>query len=281
MQNDEQFEYWNGPEGQHWVDRDTLFDVMLSAFVDPLLDAAAITPDDRVLDVGCGHGATSRAAARRATNGAAVGLDISEPMLARARERAISEGVGNVEFVHADAQDHDFGDDAGSFDVLISRFGVMFFVDPVAAFTNLATALRPGGRVAFLCWQGIVANQWIAVPAAAMAPIVGPPDPPPPDAPGPFSFGDRDRVHGILDAAGFRDIQLDELHVPVLVGGGLPLDDAVAFLGEGGMGKRFLGDADEPTRARALAAVRDALAPFAGADGVRLDSAVWLVRASR
>jgi SAM-dependent methyltransferase len=202
-------------------------------------------------------------------------------MLARARERAIAEGVDNVEFVHADAQDHDFRNDAGSFDVLISRFGVMFFVDPVAAFTNLATALRPGGRVAFVCWQGLFANQWIAVPAAALLPIVGPPDAPPPDAPGPFSFGDRDRVHGILDAAGFQDIRLDDVHVPVVVGGGLPLDEAVAFLGEGGMGKRFLGDADAPTKARALAAVRDALEPFATADGVRLDSAVWLVRASR
>jgi hypothetical protein len=157
----------------------------------------------------------------------------------------------------------------------------MFFVDPVAAFTNLATALRPGGRVAFVCWQGLFANQWIAVPAAALLPIVGPPDAPPPDAPGPFSFGDRDRVHGILDAAGFQDIRLDDVHVPVVVGGGLPLDEAVAFLGEGGMGKRFLGDADAPTKARALAAVRDALEPFATADGVRLDSAVWLVRASR
>jgi hypothetical protein len=119
------------------------------------------------------------------------------------------------------------------------------------------------------------------VPAAALLPIVGPPDPPPPDAPGPFAFGDGDRVRRILDAAGFGTIQLDDVHVPVLVGGGLPLDDAVAFLGEGGMGKRFLGDADEPTRARALAAVRDALEPFATADGVRLDSAVWLVRAAR
>jgi SAM-dependent methyltransferase len=281
MQNDEQFEYWNGPEGQHWVDRDTLFDVMLAPFVERLLDAAAIAPADRVLDVGCGNGATSRAAAQRAASGGAVGLDISEPMLARARERAVDEGVTNVEFVHADAQDHDFADGAGSFDVMISRFGVMFFADPVAAFANLATALRPGGRVAFVCWQSLFANQWVAVPAAALLPIVAPPDPPPPDAPGPFAFADRDRVQSILEAAGFTDVQLDDVHIPLLVGGGLPLDEAVAFLGEGGMGKRFLGDADAPTRERGLTAVRDALEPFATADGVQLDSAVWLVRASR
>jgi len=281
MQNDEQFEYWNGPDGQHWVDRDTLFDAMLGPFVEPLLDAAEIATADRVLDIGCGNGATSRAAARRATNGAVVGVDISGLMLARARERATEEGLANVEFVHADAQDHDFADHAGRFDALVSRFGVMFFGDPVAAFANLAAALRPGGHVAFVCWQSLFVNQWVAVPAAALLPIVGPQDPPPPDAPGPFAFADRDRVHSILGVAGFTRIELDDLHVPVLVGGGLPLDEAVAFLSEGGMGKRLLGDADAPTRERALAAVRDALEPFATPDGVRLDSASWLVRASR
>ena len=281
MQNDEQFEYWNGPEGQHWVDRDTLFDVMLAPFVDPLLDAAAIATTDQVLDIGCGNGATTRAAARRAANGRAVGVDISALMVTRARERADDEGVDNVEFVHADAQDHEFAGDAGSFDVVISRFGVMFFADPVAAFANLAAMLRPGGRVAFVCWQSLFANQWVAVPGAALVPVVGAPDPPPPDAPGPFSFADRDRVHSILDTAGFTTIEIDDLHVPVLVGGGLPLDEAVAFLGEGGMGKRFLGDADAPTRERGLAAVREAYEPFATAEGVRLDSAAWLVRASR
>jgi SAM-dependent methyltransferase len=183
--------------------------------------------------------------------------------------------------VHADAQDHSFADDTATFDVLISRFGVMFFADPVAAFSNLAAALRPGGRVAFVCWQGLFANEWVAVPASAIIPITGPPEVPPPDAPGPFSFGDRDRVSGILTDAGFTDVTFDDVHVPVVLGGGLPLDDAVAFLAEGGMGKRFLGDADEPTVARALAAVRAALVPYASADGVRLDSAVWLVRAQR
>ena len=278
MQNDEQFDYWNGPEGQHWADRETTFDAMLAAFVDPLLDAAAIADGDHVLDVGCGNGATSFAAARRTPNGRVVGVDISGPMLTRSRARAADQGIGNVEFVHADAQDHAFTED---FDVIISRFGVMFFADPVAAFANLRGALRPGGRVAFVCWQGLFANEWVAIPAAAIIPIAGPPDAPGPDAPGPFSFGDRDRVSGILTGAGYTDVQIDDVHLPVLLGGGLPLDEAVAFLGEGGMGKRFLGHADAATGERALLAVRDALVPFAGADGVRLDSAVWVVRAQR
>jgi SAM-dependent methyltransferase len=281
MRNDEQFEYWNGPEGQHWADREERFDGMLSAFVEPLLDAAAISGSDHVLDVGCGNGATSLAAARRASSGRVVGVDISGPMLTRARARAAADGITNVDFVHADAQDHPFGDAAATFDVLISRFGIMFFADPVAAFTNLAIALRPGGRVAFACWQPLFENQWIAVPAAAIIPIAGPPDVPPPDAPGPFAFGDRDRVAGILADAGFTNIELDDVHLPVLLGGGLPLDDAVAFLAEGGMGKRFLGEADGPTVDRALAAVRAALDPYASADGVRLDSAIWMVRAQK
>ena len=277
MQNDEQFDYWNGPEGQHWADRETAFDGMLASFVEPLLDAAAIAADDRVLDVGCGNGATSLAAARRATNGRVVGVDISSPMLTTARRRAADEGIDHIEFLHADAQDHAF---AADFDVVISRFGVMFFADPVAAFTNLRSWLRPGGRVAFVCWQGLFSNEWVALAAAAIIPIAGAPEAPPPGAPGPFSFADRDRVSEILTGAGFTTVAIEDVHVPVVLGGGLPLDDAVAFLGEGGMGKRFLGDADAPTRERALVAVRDALEPYATPEGVRLDSAVWLVTAS-
>ena len=182
--------------------------------------------------------------------------------------------------MHADAQDRTFTD-ADAFDVMISRFGIMFFADPVAAFANLRGALRPGGRVAFVCWQGLFANEWVAVPAGAIIPIAGMPDAPPPDAPGPFSFGDRDRVSGILTDAGFSNVTIDDVHRPLLLGGGLLLDDAVAFLGEGGMGKRFLGDADGPTVERALAAVREALVPYASPEGVRLDSAVWLVQAQR
>jgi SAM-dependent methyltransferase len=278
MQNTEQFDYWNGPEGAHWVDRDTALDGMLAPYIDPILEAAAIEPGDRVLDVGCGNGATSLAAARRASEGDVVGVDISALMLERARERATAEGITNVEFVHADAQDHEI---AGDFDVMISRFGVMFFSDPVAAFANLAGALRPGGRVAFACWQALFANEWVAVPAAALIPIVGAPEMPPPGAPGPFAFADADRVRAILTDAGLTNVELDDVHRSILLGGGLPLDAAVAFLGEGGMGKRFLGDADEPTKERALAAVREALVPFGTPEGVRLDSAIWMVRARR
>ena len=273
--NADQVQYWNGPEGEHWVERESRFDAMLAPFVDPVLDAVAITDGTRVLDVGCGNGAFSRAAAAR--GGVVTGVDISAPMLARARERAAAEGL-SVDFVHADAQVHAF---APEFDVVVSRFGVMFFADPEAAFANLAGALVPGGRVGFVCWQEIFANEWVAVPGAAMIPVVGVPTPPPPGTPGPCAFADVDRVAGILAAAGLADAAITELRLPILVGGGLDAAAATAFVARGRMGRMFLGDADEPTAERALEAVREALAAYVTPEGVRMGSATWLVTATR
>jgi len=248
---------------------------MLAPFVEPILDAARVGAGDRVLDVGCGNGALSRAAAARGA--IVVGVDISGPMLERARAHAAHDGLA-IDFVHADAQVHPF---SGGFDALVSRFGVMFFADPVAAFANLGRALAPGGRLAFACWQDQSANEWVAVPALAMVPVVGPPDMPPPGAPGPFAFSDADRVAAILGEAGFGDVAIEPIDPPLLLGGHLGLDGAVAWLSEGGMGKRFLGDADSATRERALGAARAALEPHVTPDGVRLGSAAWLVRAVR
>jgi SAM-dependent methyltransferase len=273
--NAEQVAYWNGPEGQHWADREARFDAMLAPFLAPVLDAAGVAEGTRVLDVGCGNGALSRAAAAR--GGTVTGVDISAPMLERARARAAAEGL-DVDFLEADAQVHRF---AGGVDRVVSRFGVMFFADPVAAFANLATALAPGGRVAFVCWQGQPVNEWVAVPALAMLPIVGPPDMPPADAPGPFAFADADRVTGILSAAGLTDVDCESITPSVLLGGGLGLDDTVGWLAEGGMGKRFLAGADGPTTERALDAVREALAPYVTPAGVEMATAGWLVTATR
>jgi SAM-dependent methyltransferase len=273
--NADQADYWNGPEGQHWVEHEARFDGMLEPFVAPILDAAGVGPGVRLLDVGCGNGALTRAATTRGAE--ATGLDISGPMVERARAHAAAEGLA-VEFLEADAQAHRF---SGGFDVVVSRFGVMFFGDPTAAFTNLTRALEPGGRLAFACWQEQARNEWVVVPALAMLPIVGPPDVGPPDAPGPFAFADRDRVEGILDDAGFSDIGFQSVELPLLLGGGLSLDETVSWLSQGGMGKRFLGEADGPTTERALAAVREALAPHVTTDGVRLGSAVWVVTATR
>jgi SAM-dependent methyltransferase len=274
--NAEQIEYWNGAAGAHWVDREAEFDAQLAPFVEPILDAAAVGPGDRVLDVGCGNGALSRAAATRAER--VTGVDISAPMLDRARAHASELGLENVTFVEADAQTHGF---APEFDVVVSRFGVMFFADAVSAFRNLRRVLRPGGRCVFVCWQDLFANEWVAVPGAAMVPIVGPPPPMPPNGPGPFALADPERLLSILTDAGFSSVDADDVRIPILVGGGLGLHAAVEFFMAGGMAQRFLEGADDVTTARAVAAAREALVPFQTPEGVRMGSAAWLVRAAR
>jgi SAM-dependent methyltransferase len=198
-------------------------------------------------------------------------------MLARARADAQSAGLANASFIEGDAQVHSF--EPGSFDVVISRFGVMFFADPAAAFTNLHTATKPGGCLVFVCWQPMTENQWLLVPGAALAEHIPLPDPGPPDAPGMFALADSGRMRGILASAGWRDIQITPVHTPILLAGGGTIDDAIEFLRTGSLGRAMLAGADPATQARAVASVRAALAPYADDEGVHLGAAVWLVRA--
>src|SRR4051794_3138693 len=182
--NVEQAKAWDGDEGEYWATHSEWFDRSIESYHRSFLDAAAIAPTDRVLDIGCGTGQTTRDAARRAASGAALGIDLSSRMIEVARQQATNEGVDNVTFEQVDAQVHPF--DAGSFDVAISRTGAMFFGDMGAAFANIARAIRRDGRLALLTWQPLPANEWIREISMAMA--AGRPLPaPPPDAPGPFS----------------------------------------------------------------------------------------------
>ena len=197
--NAAQVEHWNSEAALHWVtDRDG-HDRMLAPFATALLEAAALTPDDRVLDIGCGTGPTTCEAARIASRGHVRGLDISQPLIEAARSRAAELGITNVSFDVGDAQTDSF---APEFDVVMSRFGVMFFDDPAAAFANLRTALDPSGRLVFVCWQDLFVNEWMAVPGLAAAQHVPLPEPGPPDAPGPFSLGDADRLRELLELRG-------------------------------------------------------------------------------
>ncbi len=276
--NAAQAEYWNADEARHWVVEQDRYDRMLAPFGARLLETAAVAPDGRVLDVGCGTGATTCDAARTAARGHAHGVDISRSMVEAARERARREGLTNVDFDVADAQTHAFDPD---FDVAISRFGVMFFDDPIAAFANLRAALKPGaGRFVFVCWQPVLENEWMVVPIAAVAQHVPLPQPPAPGTPGPFSLGERDRIMTVLEGAGFRDAAIEPIDQPVLLAGGGTVDDAVTFVRRTGMARLMLSDAPDDVVARALDAIRDALGPYVTADGVRLGSAAWLVRAT-
>jgi SAM-dependent methyltransferase len=275
--NVEQDEYWNTAEARHWVEHQDRYDALLAPLDAHLLQAAAIGDRDQVLDVGCGCGATTRAAARVASAGTALGIDLSAAMLERARAAAEEDGLANAQFVVGDAQVHAF--DEGAFDVAISRFGVMFFADPVAAFANIARAVRDGGRLVFLCWQELLRNNWVLVPGAAAANFVPLPEPGSPDEPGPFSLADPDRVQNILSAAGWHDVDHHEVREPLRVGA--DADDTVAFLRGTGFARRLFEDVDEATIDRAIEAVRDALTAHESPDGVVLGSAAWLVSARR
>jgi SAM-dependent methyltransferase len=276
--NAEMTRYWNEEGGRNWLANERRFDVMLEPFEAALERVAAAAPGERVLDVGCGFGTTTLALARAvAPHGTVTALDLSEPMVARALERAGAAGVDNVVGLLADAQTGVLPSER--FDLAVSRFGVMFFDDPVAAFTNLRGAMRPGGRLAFVCWQPAPVNSWIAVPVAAVVPIIGVPELPPPGAPGPFAFGDTERVRTILSSAGLEDIGVEPFAGPVVMGAGEGLDAAIAHVAASTEMQRLLGQRTEEERAAALAAVRAAFADHLDSGRVVLAGAAWVVTA--
>ncbi len=278
MTNIDQREYW-AREGQQWVREEARYDAMNGGFGEAMLSSAALQPGERVLDVGSGNGATALAAATLvAPEGAVVGIDVSAPMLALARRRATSAGIDNVQFLEADAQTHRF--EEAAFDAVISRFGTMFFDDPGAAFTNFGHAVRPGGRLAIVCWQDMFKSEWIVVPGGAVAAHVGSPDFGPPGAPGPFAFADGDRLTRIVAAGGFRDVTLGAVTRPMRIGD--DVDDAVAFITSLELVREqlFAGKPQDKVAA-AVDAAREALVPFAGPDGVVLNGGAWLLTAHR
>lgn len=273
--NDEQIEYWNGPGARRWVRHQEVLDRMLEPFGRAALEAAGARPGERALDVGCGCATTSLAlAAAVGDAGAVVGVDPSAPMLEVARGRARERRLTNASFVVADAASHVFDAD---FDLLFSRFGVMFFAEPTRAFVNLRGALRKGGRTAFVCWGPLADNPWFQVPMAAAGTVVPLPQPTSPEEPGPFALSGRTRLGGILESAGFGGIQIQSVSPAVVLG--TDLDQAATNAIETGPVSRLLLDVDEATRMRVRAAIREKLAPHASADGVALPSAAWLVTA--
>ena len=269
--------HWNVDAGPSWVLNEQHLDAMLEPFLDRLMDVAQPTIGERALDIGCGCGATTIALAQAVgATGAVLGIDLSGPMLDRARERLDALGCHNATLQQADAQQLAL---SPVHDLAISRFGVMFFDDPVGAMANVGGGLRDGARLVFVCWQPLARNPWMKVPIDAVLPLVPPPPPVVPDAPGPYAFADRDRVHRILGAAGFSDIAIDPMEGKLLLGGMASLDAAATFATQTGALRGLLGSADGPTTERAVQAVRAALAPYAEGEGVRLDFAAWVVQA--
>jgi ubiquinone/menaquinone biosynthesis C-methylase UbiE len=274
--NADQIVYWNGPGGQHWTDRQPVQDILLAPVSQALIERATAKAGERVIDVGCGCGSTSIELAQRvAPDGFVLGIDISAPMLSRARELAPKNLP--VDFVLADATVYPF--DGESFDLLTSRFGVMFFADPVLSFANLRQAMRRSGRLAFACWREPRENPWMMVPLQAAykhvpkLPQLGPEDP------GPFAFAAEERVNRILREAGFTDIRMEarDLSLDLAIGRGL--DAAVQGALEIGPASRALAEQPAEVRAAATNSIREALTPFVRGQSVLMPAAIWLVTA--
>ncbi|MFE5208139.1 class I SAM-dependent methyltransferase [Streptomyces sp. NPDC056600] len=275
--NTEQAQAWNGPEGDHWARHQDRWNAVNEGFNEPLLDSADISAGHRVLDLGCGSGQTTRLAALRASAGNAVGLDLSAAMLAEARSRADREGVANTSFIQGDAQVHAF--EPGAFDTAISRYGVMFFADPVAAFGNIARALRPGGRLAFVCPADPPLNEWVAA-LASLGDVLPVGDLGRPGLPGMFSLAARDRVLDVLGKAGFTDVAVERTQAYGRWGHGA--EDAARFMLGSGPGRHLLAQTDRAGRARAHEVLTGHLRDHGAEDGtVRLLSTSWLVVADR
>ncbi|KYF49544.1 hypothetical protein BE08_41045 [Sorangium cellulosum] len=277
--NADQIQYWNEVAGPKWV---ALHDI-ISAQIRPLgalaMDRAGIAAGERVLDVGCGMGETTLELGRRVgPGGTVVGVDVSAPMLERARAAALAAGAANVAFESADAQTTAL---PGPFDALYSRFGVMFFAEPEAAFANLRRALRVGARLAFVCWRALQENPWLLVPATTAAKHLEMPQTDP-HAPGPFAFADAARVRGILERAGFTRVEHEPVDQELSVAGGRSLDESVEFLLQLGPASAALRAAQAGPKLveRVRADLREAIAPFDGPGGVRMGSAAWIVTAA-
>lgn len=218
--NKAQQDYWTSPSGLKWIEHEGALDTAMQGMLDLMLDVADPAPGHRILDIGCGTGASTIAAARRVPQGRAVGLDISAPLLDRATARATEDGVNNALFLLADAQTQALPPQG--FDILVSRIGMSFFSDTVAALENLRTALVPGGRMAFLCWAATDRNPWFMIPKRAAEARLGPIPAGDPTAPGPTAFQDTGRVAALMAQAGLSDIRAEPVDVVLTPPGGAP-----------------------------------------------------------
>jgi ubiquinone/menaquinone biosynthesis C-methylase UbiE len=274
--NADQITYWNGPNGQRWTDRQASQDVLLAPVSQILIDRIAPKTGDRIVDIGCGCGATSIALAERvAPRGFVLGVDISAPMLERARQ--LAPKALPLDFAQADATVYPF--EPANFDLLVSRFGVMFFAEPVVSFRNLRKALRPQARVVFACWREPKENPWMMAPLQAVyrhvprLPQVGPEDP------GPFAFAGEERVKRILQEAGYADVAMEACNIALDIAIGRGLDAATDAALEIGPSARALDGHPPEVRAAARESVRELLAPHARGQTVPLPGSIWIVTA--
>jgi ubiquinone/menaquinone biosynthesis C-methylase UbiE len=274
--NADQIAFWNGVAGQHWTERQAVQDILLAPVTERLIESARASVGERILDIGCGCGATTIALARQVgADGHVLGIDISVPMLERARQ--VTPKDLPADYVLADATVYPF--DPENFDLLASRFGVMFFADPVLSFANLRKSLRPSGRLAFACWREPRENPWMMTPLMAVykhvpkLPQLGPEDP------GPFAFASEERVRRILSESGFDDIKMEACPLSLDVAVGKGIDGAIEHALQIGPASRALEGHPPEVVAAAIQSIREALTPFAKGQSVPLPGAIWVVTA--
>ncbi len=269
--NEKQRGYWNGPVAENWVARQDHFDRGFTHITAAVMAFAGLKPGMNVLDIGCGAGTTTTAIFAAVKPGRAVGIDISAPLIAEARRRA---GTMPVQFIEGDASDFPFDP---QFDLVFSRFGTMFFVDPVAAFANIRQALKPHGRLAFVCWCPFEQVQSVYAPFAAARDLLPVPDAPVPNAPGPFGLADRTHTHSVLEQAGFGGIRIEKIEPRSLMGS--TVEEAVEEamnLGPLAFATRHMDDAGQQAIRARIAPV---LESFRTDEGIAPLAACWLVAA--
>ena len=268
---------WESSEGEHWATNAKRYTRMLDGFGRVVTTAGSYRPGERVLDVGCGNGDLTLAAGRAVGGtGSVHGVDLSPAMLAVATSRANGVGLENVSFEVADAGS--FAPDVAGFDAVVSRFGVMFFDDPTSAFAHIRSLMAPGGRLAFVCWQDLFANDWMIVPGAAVAEVLPLPVGDDPTAPGAFAFADADRITGILTAAGFTDPATAPATAELWMGDNAA--EAAHFMRTTALGRAVFADAPPDLEAEAVARATAALVPYESPSGVLIGGAAWLVTAA-
>ena len=270
--------YWNEEGGNKWAENIDIVESMIEPLSDLLIEKIAAQKGETVLDVGSGGGVTSMKLAEQVgSTGSVLGVDVSEPILSIARNR--SKDIENLELQHSDATTAVFAQN--SFDIITSRFGVMFFDDPVLAFSNLHAALKPTGRLIFMCWRSLEENPWIAEPAKAAFAVVPPPadaEKPEPTAPGPFSLADQDHLKTVLSSAGFNNIELQAVDMHIPMG---ELNDAVSFLMKMGPAAETIKEASNEDKNAIAEAMTKVLGKYETAEGIKTPSATWIVTASK
>jgi SAM-dependent methyltransferase len=276
--NADQIEYWNEVSGPKWFAMQEELDEQLSPLQDALISYLKPEPGQHIIDIGCGCGATSlMLAGIVGSAGSVTGLDVSQPMLNRARERAVNIGLTNTTFEEGDAQT--FPLDEATYDNVTSRFGIMFFANPTEAFVNFKSSLRADGSLTFMCWRTIQDNTWMTVPLMAAAEHLEMPPPPEPNSPGPFAFADKEYLKGLLVDAGFTSIEIVPFDSKMNMGAGSKIYNSVDFVTKIGPLSRLLQDLDDESVDKVKVSIRKALKPFQTSEGVELDAAVWLVKA--